>query len=175
MLAVVTGGSGSGKSAYAERLVSEQETGKRYYIATMKPWDDECLLKIEKHRRMREQKQFVTIECFQDLHQAEIEEGAVVLLECMSNLTANEYYRNDCSRADVENRILRGVTHLQKKTKTLIIVTNEVFSDGGRYDDDTTAFMKLLGAVNQKLGRMADEVTEVVFGIPIKRKGGPQV
>lgn len=167
MLIVVTGGSGSGKSAYAEGLVLEQGDQRRIYVATMRPWDEECRKKIEKHRRMRAEKQFETIECYQDLHQLEVEAGSVVLLECMSNLAANEFFRQEGGRDKARERILNGIEHLQKQAKAFIIVTNEVFSDGGTYDEETRAYRKLLGSINQELAHMADQVVEVVYGIPL--------
>lgn len=170
MLEVVTGGSGSGKSAYAEQLVLKQGESRRYYIATMRPWDEECQEKIEKHRRMRAEKQFETIECYENLHEVELEEASVVLLECMSNLVANEYYRTGLGLESVEERVLNGIYHLQKQAKTLIIVTNEVFSDGGQYEEETRGYMALLGRINQKISLKADRVTEVVYGIPIVLK-----
>lgn len=170
MLIVVTGGSGSGKSAYAESLVLMQGEARRYYIATMYPWDEECKIKIRKHQVMRAQKQFKTIECFQDLDQVEIEPESVVLLECMSNLTSNEYYRMEGGQDEIKKRIINGVRHLQNQTKTLIIVTNEVFSDGIDYDGETKAYIELLGAINRELAFIADQVIEVVYGIAVIRK-----
>lgn len=45
MLTVITGGSGSGKSAYAENYISDTalkyDNYNKYYIATMKVYDDE--------------------------------------------------------------------------------------------------------------------------------------
>ena len=43
MMEVVTGGSGSGKSAYAEQKICglQQGTGRLYYIATMYPYGSE--------------------------------------------------------------------------------------------------------------------------------------
>ena len=41
MLVLVTGGSGSGKSAYAEEKILSFGQGKRIYIATMFPFDKE--------------------------------------------------------------------------------------------------------------------------------------
>ena len=46
MLTVVTGGSGSGKSAYAEDLLLSYGPKERIYIATMFPFDEES------HRRI---------------------------------------------------------------------------------------------------------------------------
>lgn len=166
MLITVTGGSGSGKSAFAEELVLKRGKKKRYYLATMRPWDEECERKIEKHRKMRQAKQFETIECYQDLDQVQILPGSVVLLECLSNLTANEYYREDQEEPVLE-RIFRGICHLKEQAETLIVVTNEVFSDGARYPEETREYMKLLGRLNQELGKISDQVIEVVYGIPM--------
>ena len=41
MIVLVIGGSGSGKSAYAEKLVKQFSENKRVYIATMRVWDHE--------------------------------------------------------------------------------------------------------------------------------------
>ena len=62
MLTLVLGGAASGKSACAESLVLK--TGlPRYYLATMQVWDAECAARVERHRKMRAQKQFETLEC----------------------------------------------------------------------------------------------------------------
>lgn len=170
MLIMVTGGSGSGKSAYAERLVQELGDYKRYYIATMRPWDGECVKKIERHRRMRAQKQFMTVECYVDLHDVRVEQGSVVLLECMSNLVTNEFYREGFDRRELAERIKRGVCSLCSQARAVILVTNEVFSDGMVYEEETCAYQEILALINRELGRMADQVTEVVYGIPLLLK-----
>ena len=41
MMTVVTGGSGSGKSAFAEDKIVSFGPAKRIYIATMHPYDEE--------------------------------------------------------------------------------------------------------------------------------------
>ena len=53
MMTLVVGGAASGKSEYAEGLVLASACQKRIYIATMEPFDEECLRRIEKHRVMR--------------------------------------------------------------------------------------------------------------------------
>ena len=53
MMAVVTGGSGSGKSAFAEDKILSLGQGKRFYIATMHPYDEESYKRVERHRKMR--------------------------------------------------------------------------------------------------------------------------
>ena len=42
MLILVSGGSASGKSEFAESLVLQSGCDRRYYLATMIPYDEEC-------------------------------------------------------------------------------------------------------------------------------------
>ena len=92
MFITVTGGSGSGKSAFAEQKIVEFGEGKRLYVATMMCYDEESRRRVERHRRMRSDKRFETLECYTDLANADIPKDSVVLLECLSNLTANELF-----------------------------------------------------------------------------------
>ncbi len=61
MITLVIGGSGSGKSAYAEGLL-ENFTGTKYYLATLQAEDEEAVKKVEKHRMQRQGKGFITLE-----------------------------------------------------------------------------------------------------------------
>ena len=92
MLTLVLGGSASGKSEYAEQLVLEAGAGPRFYIATMEPYDEECLRRISRHRAMRASKGFETLECPRGLAGLALPRPGVALLECMSNLVANEMF-----------------------------------------------------------------------------------
>ena len=56
MLAVITGGSGSGKSEYAESVATSLAKRDRlplYYIATMRPFGAEGKWRVERHRKLR--------------------------------------------------------------------------------------------------------------------------
>lgn len=179
---LVTGGSASGKSEYAEQLIAERGRGQRVYIATMRVWDEESEERIRKHRRMRRQKQFATIECYSGLDSLDLaacvpvgltaakDPAFSVLLECMSNLAANEIYECGGSSDEIIGRIMAGIRELKKQAETLIIVTNEVFSDDGDYDPQTRSYLNILGELNQQLAKLAGEVTEVVYGIPVTIK-----
>ena len=171
MFLVITGGSGSGKSAYAEQCVLDFGPAERIYIATMYPFDEECDRRIRRHREMRRQKQFSTLECYTGLKEADIPEDSVVLLECMSNLTANEMYQEGGAGGQTVEEILAGIRYLLGRVRHLVVVTNEIFSDGIDYDSETMRYQSYLGQINSEMGRMADQVTEVVYGIPITVKG----
>ena len=168
---LITGGSGSGKSAYAEAQILALNGECRVYLATMYPYDEESRQKIARHRKMRAEKNFTTVECYRDLEKTEIPEHADVLLECMSNLTANEMFWPEGAGSDTEEQILRGVEWLRRKARNLVIVSNEIFSDGCEYDSGTKEYQRTLGKINCRLAELADRVTEVVYGIPLEVKG----
>lgn len=67
MIHLVTGGSGSGKSAYAEQCILDFGGTRRVYIATMQPFGAEGQARIARHRKMRAAKKFSTIECYTNL------------------------------------------------------------------------------------------------------------
>ena len=217
MITLVTGGSGSGKSAYAESLLYSCE-GIRYYIATMQIYDAEGEKKVERHRKLRAGKGFLTIEspmnvgkiqfvCAGESGQAQYRQEAErkgqcssekksALLECMSNLVANEMFppvdasgiqaaeaekealdatekMKDYETAQisrVSKKVLKEVSILSKNVAELVIVTNNVFEDGVCYDESTMNYIKAMGIVNRGLAAMAECVVEVVAGIPVAVK-----
>lgn len=213
MLHIVYGGSASGKSSYAESFaMSLQGDGRLLYIATMYPYkwntteiDPETMQRIERHRAMRADKGFDTVECYRYVEHIVAKRQDVLLLECMSNLLANEMYLGaenddggrpamaDMEKAEtdgnagfdmadaqtlspVSERIVRALIDLSTRVQELVIVTNDVFSDGGSltYDESTREYVKNLAEINCALAREAETVTEVVCGIPVKIKGDKQ-
>lgn len=169
MLTVVTGGSGSGKSAFAENLVLSSENQERIYLATMEVYDDESRAKVARHRYLRRNKGFKTLEIPLRLEETEVPEKSVVLLEDMSNLTANEMFSPEGRGEEGIRGILEGVRKISK-TSWLIVVTNSVFSDGVVYEPSTEAYLENLAKINQEMSALAREVYEVVCGIPVKVK-----
>ena len=169
MLTLVIGGAASGKSEYAENWVKGL-SGRRIYLATMRPYDNECLDRIERHRLKRADRGFETVERYTDLSGAPIPEGANVLLECMSNLLANELYEPEGGGAEA---VFRGVEALSSKCRHLTIVTNEVFSAGADYDKSTLLYLRELAEINRVLASRSDRVVEVVCGLPHVWKGEP--
>lgn len=175
MFTLVVGGAASGKSAYAEALILKAGEMPRTYIATMEPMDGECLRRIEKHREMRREKGFETVECYTDLPSVRLARGGAVLLECMSNLAANERYSPKGAGERAQASVLRGVESLLRQCRRLVIVSNDVFCGGTQYDGDTLGYLKLLADVNRALAERADAVCEVVSGVPRYYKGGEPV
>lgn len=199
MLHIVYGGSASGKSSYAESFaMSLQGDGRLLYIATMYPYkwntteiDPETMQRIERHRAMRADKGFDTVECYRHVEHIVAKRQDVLLLECMSNLLANEMYlepdSDDGGLAEtmsevekagvgmsetlspVSKKIVQALVNLSTRVQDVVIVTNDVFSDGGSltYDESTREYVKNLAEINCALARVAETVTEVVCGIPV--------
>ena len=136
MLTLVVGGAASGKSAYAERLVLRTAL-PRYYLATMQVWDAECAARVEKHRRMRAEKQFETLECPLHLGTVHLPARGTALLEDLGNLTANELYDPAGAGEAAASAILDGLDRLAAQCEHLVVVSNEVFSGGANYAGDT--------------------------------------
>ena len=171
MLELVTGGSGSGKSAYAESRICEwnrQGPNPLFYIATMYPYGEETEKKIERHRILRKGKGFETLEWYTGLKQ-HLEDGSLkgadVLLECMSNLVANEMYMESGAGCHADQTILEGIQELNQQCANLVIVTNEVFSESVPDSPEMKEYKRILGKINREIATMADQVTEVIYGI----------
>ena len=177
MFCMVSGGSGSGKSEFAENLAVLQHNKTKnkplIYIATMMAFDEEARKKIERHKCMRKNKNFFTMECFTSLKNQIIPQYATVLLDCMSNMVANEMFSQCGAKKNTDNvveTIMEGVKNCLCQCENLIIVTNEIFSDGYCYDEETTKYIEFMGNINRKMAQLADVVVEVVYGIPIYHK-----
>lgn len=190
MITLVTGGSGSGKSEYAEGLILGSSCSRRFYVATMIAYGKEGRDKVERHRMLRRGKGFITIEKPRDVGEVMLkgyEAGPGVssrtdralLLECVSNLAANEMFKEegtgDRDAGESRNRPVRDLAHkigediisLAGQVQDMVIVTNEVGRDGICYGTETMEYIRLMGCLNRKLAAAADRVVEVVYGIPV--------
>ena len=177
-LILVTGGSGSGKSAFAERTLLSLAEGRPVYLATMEEGDEESLRRIARHRDMRQRhgaaagKAFVTVERPVDIGGAAVEDGDCVLLEDLGNLLSNEIWSPAGAGERAEERILAGIDALLERSALLVVVSNEIFSDGAEWTGDMARYVQSLGQLHQALADRAEAVVEVVCGIPVYHKGG---
>ena len=58
----------------------------------------------------------------------------------------------------------------EKQAAELVIVTNEIFSDGIVYEEETIRYQEYLGRINREIAKKAATVVEVVYGIPVVQK-----
>lgn len=173
MFILVTGGAASGKSEQAERLLCmHAANNSRLYLATMQPFGVAAQQRIERHRILRAQKGFQTIEQYTQISKLKIDtpfDG--ILIECMSNLLANEMFQPNGAGTAAIQEIINAVDNLIGQCNTLIVVTNEIFSDGMTYTKETTQYLQNLAQINCILAQKADIVIQVVCGICVPLKG----
>ncbi len=168
---LVYGGIGSGKSEYAESLLGKY-TCKKAYLATMQVFDEEGRQKVIKHRKMREGKFDRSIEQPRDIADIEVYNDELIMLECLSNLVANEMFKSDKieSLPYVVDKIVRDIKSLAGRAKELIIVGNDISSDKASYSIETTNYMEALIKVQDEIEMEASEVIEVIYGLAYKKK-----
>ena len=169
MLTLVSGGAASGKSEYAESLILASPARPLVYLATMEVWDDEDRRRVDRHRDLRRNKGFETVEAPRRLVETAVPAHSAVLLECMSNLCVNECFGPEGFDGAYE-RIWQGILHLQSQCRDLVIVSNELFSDGRTYSPESGAYRAILARLNRAAAARADQVWEVCCGIPIRWK-----
>ncbi|MBC2579805.1 bifunctional adenosylcobinamide kinase/adenosylcobinamide-phosphate guanylyltransferase [Clostridium sp. DJ247] len=177
---LVTGGSRSGKSTFAEKLL--EDTDDVLYIATAIVTDKEMEKRIEKHKIRRNPK-WGTVEGYRELnYMLEKDKHKYVMLECIGTMITNLMFdknydfENMCSE-DVEklsnyvkSEIEKLIQAARKEDKNLIIVTNEVgWSLVPEYKLGRI-FSDILGSINQYIGLQSDEVYLVSCGFPLKLK-----
>lgn len=164
-LILVQGGNRSGKSLFAERLVSCTE-GKRYYIATMIRSTEDNLIHIEKHRRQRQDLNFETLELPFGFEKAELEEGSVVLLEDVSNLLANLIFEKNQG----VDRAYAEIEALREKCAILVAVSISGMKGDG-YEGETLDYINKMNEINSMLCDISDAVIEMENRVPVIRKG----
>jgi adenosylcobinamide kinase/adenosylcobinamide-phosphate guanylyltransferase len=157
---LVTGGARSGKSRFAESLVSGPVT----YVATggSGSGDAEWALRVQRHRERRPA-DWRTLETL-DLS-AELT-GPMVLVDCLTLWLARSSWsdQGEVLTPDVDGLL----TALREATGTVVLVTNEV---GSGIVPDTPAarlFADALGELNARVAQECDEVWHCVAGIPTR-------
>lgn len=175
MRALVVGGSGSGKSAFAERLSCDLSPS-RTYIATMRPQGDEAQRRIDRHRSQRAGGGFTTVECASSLTPllSGSQREGVVLMDDVGNLVANALFYDDGSMGEparVLQRLRSETLALSEAYEHMVVVGNEVGSEGPYASAQTHAWVRLVGSLCCELACAFDVVVEVVSGVPLVVKG----
>ncbi|MBF0458422.1 MAG: bifunctional adenosylcobinamide kinase/adenosylcobinamide-phosphate guanylyltransferase [Nitrospirae bacterium] len=172
----ITGGSRSGKSSYALKL-SGQHDGRRAFIATAEPLDEEMRLRIDAHKRQRSDA-WETVE--EPIRLSETIAGLtssheVILVDCLtlwlSNILTREPFPEvEAVTIEIDDFIsnlkwLKGVPDTN-----LYLVSNEVGMSIVPDNKLARAFRDAAGLLNQQVAAVADEVYLIVSGLPLKLK-----
>lgn len=178
MIVFLSGGAKNGKTALAEDIaVKLSGGGRRFYVATMIPCDDEDRQRIARHRAERAEKGFGTLEIGRDIASALREGGdAVYLVDSVTALLLNEMYP-DFSNPDADPeaaaRCRDGLLALAKGAAHTVFLSDYLYSDAVRYDAFTENYRRDLASIDRALADAADAVIELCAGIPIFHKGRP--
>jgi len=166
-LTLVLGGAASGKSAYAEGLVTAHG-GARIYLATAEAHDAEMRAKLDRHRARRG-RAGRTIEAPRELGPAlgQAGPGDVVLLDCATMWLSNHLLA-DSDLPEAEAALFRA---LDTCAAPVVVVSNEVGLSVVPDNALARRFQNAQGALNQRLAARAGLVINVIAGLPQVLKG----
>ncbi len=166
-LTLVLGGARSGKSAFAENLLTALP-GPWAYVATAEPLDDEMHKRITTHKARRGSG-WVQHETQLELADTLAERIAELpcLVDCLTLWLSNLMHAG----RNVPDETDRMIAALSKRVAPCIMVSNEVGL--GIVPDNALAraFRDDAGRLNQRIAASADRVIFVAAGLPLTLKG----
>lgn len=179
-IVLVTGGSRSGKSGFAQQL-AESLAGPRLFIATCPATDAEMQDRIRRHRQARDPRLWDLCEELLDLDNrlAGNRGYETVLVDCLTLWVNNLMYlskksERQISETEVASQVDRLLATCRQRRGTVIFVTNEVGLGIVPANRAARLYRDLIGRCNQGMGRGADQVFLLSCGIPIQIKGEKQ-
>ena len=165
---LITGGSRSGKSSYAEQMALALSP-EPVYMATARIWDEEFRERVRRHQARRGP-QWTNIEEEKQLSRHDLT-GRVVLVDCLTLWATNFFFDlgSDVDRA--LEAVKAEFDRFTAQDATFLFVTNEIGMGGTSDNEIQRKFTDLQGWMNQYVASRADEVILMVSGIPVKIKG----
>jgi adenosylcobinamide kinase / adenosylcobinamide-phosphate guanylyltransferase len=166
LITLVLGGARSGKSRYAEWLITTYPQ-PWIYVATAEARDEEMAERIAAHKARRAAG-WQTVEAPHELAGAlrSAPTDAVVLIDCLTLWLSNLME----SESDIEGQTAELQEALAERPGPTVIVSNEVGL--GIVPDNALArrFRNLQGSLNQQLASQAERVIMMVAGIAVAVK-----
>jgi len=179
-IVLVTGGGRSGKSEYARRM-AEAMDGPRGFVATCPSIDEEMEERIRRHRRVRDESKWDTLEEPHQLARVVRDAKAfnVLVVDCLTLWINNLMYKAEpegrsFTEDDVTQRCRELLDACDEFEGAIIFVTNEVGMGIVPENRASRLYRDLVGRCNRIMAERADQVTMVVSGIPLNLKNGDQ-
>src|SRR3974390_1190843 len=162
-LTLVLGGARSGKSRYAESLITALPA-PWIYIATAQPCDAEMAQRIAAHRRDRAGG-WQTVEAPHAIAKAiaQAPPALPILIDCLTLWLSNRMLAD----ADVDSEFIAIEAALDARAGPAVLVSNEVGS--GIVPENALArrFQDLQGRLNARVAARAGRVVLLVAGLPL--------
>lgn len=168
----ISGGCKNGKSWLAQRYARDQGP-LMYYIATMRPSDDEDRERIQRHQKDRDGWGFLTVERQSDILSvlSECDCSGSFLLDSTTALLANEMFCPDgVINRDAHIKTGKELAELLANIRNIVIVSDFIYSDAHIYDELTESYRKGLAYIDRVLVKACDIVLEVTAGNVICHK-----
>ena len=165
---LITGGSRSGKSSYAEQLALSLSDAP-VYLATARIWDEEFRERVRRHQERRGP-QWTNIEEEKQLSLHDLS-GRVVVIDCLTLWATNFFFDLDSDVDAALDALKAEFDRFTDQDATFLFVTNEIGMGGVSDNTVQRRFTDLQGWMNQYVASQADEVILMVSGIPVKIKG----
>jgi len=168
MILLITGGTRSGKSRYAQELALSL-SDHPVHIATARVWDAAFAERIKRHQQERDER-WTTIEETGSLASLAIEHRTCVL-DCITLWLTNFFMD---TQKDVERSLhlfQQEIDLLKQQSGTFILITNEIGMGVHAATPTGRQFTDLQGWANQYVAAKADKVILMVSGIPVTIKG----
>lgn len=170
---LIVGGARSGKSAYAERLASALELPVTY-IATAQVYDDEFAKRVSHHKERRPP-HWALVEAPFNLGQTLLDIDApdtCLIVDCLT-LWLAQCICPDCDKPErldwqaEKQALLDALPQLQA---TVFLVSNEVGMGIVPLGEINRQFQDEQGRLNQHVAAIADQVSFIAAGLPLKLK-----
>jgi adenosylcobinamide kinase/adenosylcobinamide-phosphate guanylyltransferase len=171
---LILGGARSGKSAYAEKLAITSGLPVTY-IATAQIYDDEFKSRVQHHQARRpshwqliEEPHFLSATL-----QANNKPGTTLIIDCLT-LWLAQWICEECkppSSSSWQRQREALLKILPSMQAEVFLVSNEVGMGIVPLGEINRKFQDEQGRLNQAIAQIADQVSFIAAGLPLKLKG----
>lgn len=178
----VSGGCKNGKSFHAQHLAKDMADKlgvPLYYVATMRPVDEEDQARIRRHIAERDGWGFITLEQERDicecLEKCEVESIAdrryekryrgVFLLDSVTALLSNEMFDKEGIHPEASLKVKEDLVRFAQLTGNTVFVSDYIYSDAKIYDGLTEDYRRGLAGCDKALAQVCEQVLEVTYGV----------
>jgi adenosylcobinamide kinase / adenosylcobinamide-phosphate guanylyltransferase len=173
---LVTGGSRSGKSEYAQK-VAEMLPGPRAFIATCPMIDSEMQFRINKHQEVRRGRGWETIEEPLKIETVigNAQKFNALVVDCLTLWINNLLYEAHktgkfISESDIADRCRDLLAASQAHPGTILFVSNEVGMGIVPDNPLSRLYRDLVGRCNQIIAGASNRVVLLISGQPLELK-----